>query len=210
MTAERADKEHVLLVCTANVTRSPTAEYLLRTALDVEACSRLHIHSVGTKAVDGIALDPRMEPFLARDGITDTTGHRSRRLQTAHLSSATLILTMESTHRSQVVGLDRSSRSRAFTLTEFARLAAGVTGARNLTVGSLADLVRVFDRFRSSGAAAIGDESIADPHGRSRWAYRRAYRSMRDALHPVVALLNAAAPGWRESTQAPSTRIRPD
>lgn len=88
----------ILVICTANICRSPVAQVMLNTML---AGKNVHIQSAGTRAVDGNRADPQMQmlmhsqfPELAEQ----LFNHSSRALMASHLSGADLILGMEQGH----------------------------------------------------------------------------------------------------------------
>ena len=87
----------VLLVCTANICRSPMAEALLRSRLG-EAAVDWRIESAGTWALDGERAAPRAIKVLKARGI-DLSQHRSRVVDPNMLSKARLVLVMEKGHK---------------------------------------------------------------------------------------------------------------
>jgi sulfate adenylyltransferase len=105
----------VLFVCTANICRSPSAEALARAAgpADVE------FSSAGTHARDGEPISPEMVAALPTE--LDTSGFRSRRLTTAQLQDADLVLTMEAMHRTFVLDDHPGMFRKVFTLGQLAK-----------------------------------------------------------------------------------------
>jgi protein-tyrosine-phosphatase len=88
----------ILVVCTANVCRSPMAAGLLRQRLAVEKVNARHrVLSAGVWAADG---EPASEPAvatMAERGI-DISDHRSHSLTTEEVAGADLILVMTHEH----------------------------------------------------------------------------------------------------------------
>ena len=105
----------VLFVCTANICRSPSAEVMAR----AEAPADLAFSSAGTHAMDGEPINPDMVAALPAD--LDTSGFRSRRLTTALLGDADLVLTMETAHRTFVLDDHPAMFRKVFTLGQLAR-----------------------------------------------------------------------------------------
>jgi sulfate adenylyltransferase len=110
----------VLFVCTANICRSPSAEALARQAgpADVE------FRSAGTHARDGRPIDAEMVAALPTE--LDLSGFRSRRLTTALLEDADLVVTMEVAQRTFILD-DHPAMFR--TVLTLGQLARGVADA---------------------------------------------------------------------------------
>jgi protein-tyrosine-phosphatase len=104
----------VLFVCTANICRSPAAEALARAA----GAPDVEFASAGTHARDGEPVSPDIVAVLPPH--LDTSGVRSRRLTTALLEEADLVLTMEVAHRIFVLDDHPGMFRKVFTLGQFA------------------------------------------------------------------------------------------
>ncbi len=86
---------NILVVCTANICRSPAAESFLRRALkDTSVC----VDSAGTLAVDGNLADPMIQALMHEIGHHGLVKHRSKALLPSHVSKYQLILCMENVH----------------------------------------------------------------------------------------------------------------
>lgn len=88
---------HILIVCTANICRSPVVEAILRQRLHEQGLTYWVVDSAGTWALDGNAAAPHSVQILAEREI-DITAHRSRLVNEALLAEADLVLCMESGH----------------------------------------------------------------------------------------------------------------
>jgi protein-tyrosine phosphatase len=125
MTAERFG---ILIVCHANLCRSPMAEWLTRAAiagqLGAEA-DRFEVASAGTHAWTSRPMHPLAAEVLREQGI-DGTGFRSRRLTEGLVKRADLVLTATRRQRSECVELDTSAVHRTFTLPQFGRYGAAM------------------------------------------------------------------------------------
>lgn len=108
----------VLLVCTANICRSPAAERLLaaRLAPSVEFVSR------GVRAVPGAPMCEASAAWAAEHGAGFVAGHRSTQLEVDDVRSATLILTASERHKAGVISLRPSAQIRTYTLKQAARI----------------------------------------------------------------------------------------
>jgi len=86
---------HILVVCTANICRSPAAEIILRDCLKH---LRVQVDSAGTSAQNNFPADDGMTISMASRGYQSLSGHRSKMLLPSHLFKYDLILCMESKH----------------------------------------------------------------------------------------------------------------
>lgn len=92
----------VLLVCTANLCRSPMAEAMLRHRLAEMGMERqVRVASAGIRALVGWPMDPRALSVLTAREIP-TTRHRARQLRSADFEQHDLVLGMEAAHRGQL------------------------------------------------------------------------------------------------------------
>lgn len=112
----------ILIVCTANVCRSPYAEALLTDHAARTGRSGLMITSAGTNAANGQSLCPRAAVLLRKAGVRSDAGtdHRSKELDIDLVRSAELILVASLAHRSEIAYADAAARRRTFTLKEAA------------------------------------------------------------------------------------------
>jgi protein-tyrosine phosphatase len=111
---------NVLIVCHANVCRSPVAELLFRT-FAARAGERARLfHSAGIGANDGDALDPMMARLLAERGVDGST-HRSRRVSRALVRDADLVLANERAQCAALEALDPCARGKVHLLGKWER-----------------------------------------------------------------------------------------
>jgi len=88
----------ILVVCTANVCRSPMAAGLLRQRLTVDRVNARHrVLSAGVWAADGEPASENAVATMAERGI-DISDHRSHSLNTDDVAGADLILVMTREH----------------------------------------------------------------------------------------------------------------
>jgi protein-tyrosine phosphatase len=109
---------NVLIVCHANVCRSPAAETLFKARQHPTtgaAGTAIKFHSAGIRAVDGYGMDPVMRHLLAERGITPGE-HRARRLNAQIVRDADLVLVTEHRQVSQVEALEPTSRGKVYAL----------------------------------------------------------------------------------------------
>ena len=115
----------VLVVCTANMIRSPLAELYLRRKF---ADRLVTVHSAGTHPAPSNAMTRRARDAAKALGLSvaDAEAHRPQLLTHEMVERADIILGASRIHRSVCVRMDRSALGRAFTMREFARLSAAV------------------------------------------------------------------------------------
>lgn len=86
---------NVLVICTANICRSPAASVFLQEALLNKAAK---VTSAGTLALDGNPADQTIRQLMLERGFNQIDAHRSQALMPHHLSKADLVLCMERDH----------------------------------------------------------------------------------------------------------------
>lgn len=119
----------ILVVCTANICRSPSAAALLSHHLrDLIATGDLSIESAGVAAYEGLAQCPISAAQTAARSGQPVAAHSSRRVAAAMLDGSDLILALDRSHRAELARLAPASRPRTFTLRHAARLSAQVEG----------------------------------------------------------------------------------
>lgn len=93
------EKFHVLFVCTGNICRSPTAEYVFRDIVAKHGLAhRFDIRSAGTQAYHvGEGADPRATEHARRRGY-DLGPHKAARIGRADLERYDWILCMDRSH----------------------------------------------------------------------------------------------------------------
>jgi protein-tyrosine-phosphatase len=113
-----AEKNSVLLVCTANQCRSPMAEALLKSYLSkMDADCDWIIESAGTWTQSGHPATPAGVTVMAEMGL-DTSNHRSQPISQKVLDRFELILTMEAGHKEAIQIEFPQLADRVFLLSE--------------------------------------------------------------------------------------------
>jgi protein-tyrosine phosphatase len=114
---------NVLIVCHANVCRSPAAEMLFKARHAGSAASAashrgnvpIAFQSAGIRAFDGDTMDPVMRRLLGEQGVA-AGAHRARRLNRRIVRDADLILVTERAQVKEVESLDPTSRGKVYPL----------------------------------------------------------------------------------------------
>lgn len=104
--------KRILVVCVGNICRSPTAEHLLRQALEGTDCT---VESAGLAALVGKPIDAAALEILGGNGQSPAP-HAARQITPAMLAQADLILVMEKRHQQDIVGAAPQVRGKTFLL----------------------------------------------------------------------------------------------
>ncbi len=177
----------ILLICTANVCRSPMAEALLTGVLSRRGV-KAEVVSAGLLEA-GRPMAPEAINAVASDGAV-TVGRRSRTLEPHEVVDADLVLGMTREHVREVVVLVPDAWGHTFTLKELVRRGEmfGRRGAQESLPSWLTALSG--DRRRSDllGAAAFDD--VADPMGGPPARFAETAAELRDLCRRLVDLLD--------------------
>lgn len=180
---------HLLVVCTANVCRSPVVERLLRReldgAVDVDGESWV-VSSAGTADI-WPEMDRHTIAAAASAGI-DLTGHERRTLthDVIRTDGADLILTMTREHLRTVVALDPTAWPRTFTLLELARR-AGASAPLSEGDGFAEWLKRVGASRRAADMMGPDPaDDVPDPYGAPRRVHDAMLKDVSEAVSSLV------------------------
>ncbi|MCP1647236.1 low molecular weight protein-tyrosine-phosphatase [Pseudomonas nitroreducens] len=102
----------VLIVCVGNICRSPTAEHLLRQAL--QGC-HIQVGSAGLAALVDKPLEQNALATLTQHG-QQPAAHRARQLTPKILQESDLVLVMERNHLRDLLQQSPQSRGKTFLL----------------------------------------------------------------------------------------------
>jgi protein-tyrosine phosphatase len=181
---------NVLVMCTANVCRSPMAEALLgdrlaRAAVDAQVASAgflaggqpVHPHSVEALAIDhALVIDP---------------DRRSRQVSVAALEAADLVVTMTREHVRRIVELEPRAFERTFALKELVRRATA-TPPRTAAEDLSAWLRRVSATTTRTPRDLLGSDEVddvADPIGHPLRAFRATAAELADLAAATARIL---------------------
>ncbi|MEH0846131.1 low molecular weight phosphatase family protein [Micromonospora sp. CPCC 205711] len=180
--------DRVLIVCHANMCRSPMAEYIARRLLGDRPIA---VASAGTHAVPGRPMHPYAAEIAAETG-ADPAAFVSRELRPEQLAEATLVLTATRGQRSACTALAPGVLHRTFTLRQFARLAAAADPPAEPVDAPLRAAVRAAARARGRLQPAPGDaDDLRDPVGGTPADFRRCAEEIERSMRPVLALIGA-------------------
>ena len=110
----------LLIVCTANICRSPMAAALIQDRLDKAGLAdQVSVRSAGVFAQPGYAAAPAMVSRLAARNL-DISQHSSAPLTSSDIASADLIVVMEEAHRQAIFYRAPHLLYKVFRLSELA------------------------------------------------------------------------------------------
>ena len=164
----------LLVLCTGNICRSPMAEGLIRSALEIRfGADAPGVGSAGTQGWEGSGAQPESVRAAAEREI-DIADHVARRLTRMQISGADLIVAMAGEHRDAVVDAEPSAAARTFTLKELVRLLDALPPAEpSADPDAFVSRVAAADALRRGGFSGNPrDEDVADPLGLPLDTYR--------------------------------------
>jgi protein-tyrosine phosphatase len=161
--------DRLLVVCTANLVRSPVAEAAFKSWSAREERPEVEITSAGLAATDGLAVPAALLQAI-RPYFLDLHAHRSRRVTRDELGTATVVLSMTEAQREALQAMLPAATPRIFSMKEFARLTSGL--APDGVEGGIPAVVQAAHRERPRRPAAGGPEDVTDPYGGSLKQYQ--------------------------------------
>ena len=176
----------LLVVCTANLVRSPLAAALFRERF-AEAGVEVQVRSAGVAAVDGTRTDRKIRRAAQRLEVGGVERHRATRLTEDLVGEAALVLTMTRAHAHAVAELVPGAE--AFTLP--VRTAAWRMPLVRLAAGEeFSDWVRrlTVEVPHAERAKYTTATDVEDPVGQSQ---RRYHAVAEDLDHLVRAIVRA-------------------
>ncbi|WP_409329167.1 hypothetical protein [Trujillonella humicola] len=177
----------VLVVCTANICRSPVGERLLAARL---AGAGVTVGSAGTRALTGAAIDPPMAALLGPAGAR-ADGFAARQLRPELVRDAALVLAMSREHRAAAVSTLPAAVRRTFLLADAADLAEAVAASgwpAQVAPTPAARLAALPSLAAPHRPAARGVE-VPDPYRRPAAEYRECFAVVEDAVDRLVRAL---------------------
>ena len=198
----------ILLVCEANICRSPYGEYLLATALPPD---EFEVISAGTDALPGSLICGSAARALARYGagaVKFAEAHRARMLSLDLLDGAEIVVTASRRERSKIAIMSPVSRSKTFTLLELAHLLRAANDriefnreeSRNVDLAAVMHAQRgraplqAPTRFRRSAADPDQVLDIPDVHTGQTQSHRRVQSAIADSADALFHELQRARP----------------
>lgn len=192
--------ETILVICSANVCRSPLAERILTARIGTEG--DVVVESAGARARDGAPVCSLALESLRMRGVNgEPTETTSRRVTDAMLRGAALILVADHQVSNDVIALEPSARDRTHTLREAAHRGRGFSSTAEGR-GRVAEFAAFLDRARLTAppmpasrrwrprrAAAPDPADIADRHGGGSRGHARTVQEVISVTEEIAAQL---------------------
>lgn len=190
------DTFRLLLVCTGNICRSPTAEiltgHLLKGRLGGREAARFDVGSAGVQAVTGSPMHPMARAQLAPWGLDGPHSGRfvARQLRQGIVEDVDLVLGASPRHRSTILEEFPELLDRTFSLREFARLAVAVP-AETLPPDLVKRARAVVGEARGMRGwiPASDDDRIPDPMGGPPEAHQLSTVLIFEALRTILDVI---------------------
>jgi protein-tyrosine phosphatase len=150
MSERGAGNGQILVVCAANVCRSPLARFLLGRELTASGRVDWQVTSAGVTASEGAEMCAASAASLLRSptGRYFAEQHRSHLLTASDLAHADLVLVTSQDVRAKVTALDAGTRDRTFTLVEAAGLAERAGAEEPGSTGTVAEVAEAMRSYR--------------------------------------------------------------
>lgn len=170
-----------MVVCTANICRSPVGEALLTDGLNG---ADITVTSAGTRAKVGHAPVPQALDFM-ESALGEHALREGVQLTKDTAEASDLILTMTEQQRMWVAQLAPRMVRRTYTMLEYSRLLDELDD--RTTYASLSDLVRTTAPLRGRANAHGASNDIADPYGGTPEAYATSFDLITAASRKISA-----------------------
>jgi len=177
----KATPFRILVICTANVCRSPVAEALVRNAA-ADAGALVHVSSAGFLS-QGEQATPVVAEILGERGV-DISSHRSRTVTAEMIEDADLVVAMERRHVRDLALLSEPAIGRIDTLGGL------VVRLRSATGDSPADRIAAATAPREAvDMLGHGDDEVDDPYGKSKRVNRETADRLTELSGELIASL---------------------
>jgi protein-tyrosine phosphatase len=200
---------HILYICTGNICRSPFAEVYTAHLLAAHGLSgAITVSSAGTGALVGHPMHPASQAEALARGVSEpwVDAFAGRQLGQRIAARADLILGLTPAHRGEAVRIWPQALPVAFSLLEFARLAAlvdpsGLPADPVDRGGALVAAARAQRGLAPGGGPEV--DAVPDPIDGPAEAHRAAAATVAAAVEAIVR-------AWVPATEwaVPSARIR--
>ena len=206
----RLARSHILVVCTANVCRSPLAEFVMQdTFRRMRGFDLVTVGSVGIRPPRNGRICELVASTLPEspEWTEFTESHHSLRATVTRLNQASLILTASRPNRAAVARIAPGVRTRTFTLREALMLGEGYdrpTGVSGL------DGVLAFAEYLNARRGVVAPQvptgirkwfapkgdplSIVDGHNMGSREHHHTIKQVREVTTAIADLMTAGAP----------------
>lgn len=142
-----ASQFRILVICTANICRSPAAQIFLQRNFSGK---NVNVTSAGTHATEGFSADPMIQHLMLRRNCNKIRDHRSRLVLPHHLLDSHLILCMEHAQVSYIKSINYLTQGKCMMLgkwSEDQEIADPVGKAEEDYIRSLGDIEKFCNQW---------------------------------------------------------------
>jgi protein-tyrosine phosphatase len=151
---------NILIVCTANICRSPMGEAILKKLVSERVdATQWHIESAGTCAIDGNPPAFLSKYVMELMGM-DISAHRSQRVSPPLVKNFDLILTMEKEHKEWLIAHYSELAGRIFMLSEMVGEEKDIQDPMGGELSDYAETAQLIERLLTDGLDRIYRLSI--------------------------------------------------
>src|SRR4030042_1951112 len=145
----------ILIVCSANICRSPMAEAILKRLVSNRPdADQWHIESAGTWAMKGYPAADYSRIVMQSMGM-DISSHQSRAVNSELIRRFDLILTMENNHKEGLIAEFGQDKHRIFMLSEMIGLMMDIPDPVRDQLVDYEETVRLLERILTDGIERI-------------------------------------------------------
>ncbi|MBK9049456.1 MAG: low molecular weight protein arginine phosphatase [Chloroflexi bacterium] len=144
----------ILIICTANICRSPVGEALLREKLTALGHQDWVVASAGTWAQDGRRAAEFSQQLMGQRGL-DIRSHRSRTITEEMLAEADLVLCMEAGHAEALRAEFPSQAPKVYMMTEMRGRKYNINDPYGGPLDTYQQMVKELDEVIESGLPRI-------------------------------------------------------
>jgi protein-tyrosine-phosphatase len=160
----------ILIVCTANICRSPMAEAILKRLVSKRPdADQWHIESAGTWALKGCSAAENSQSVMQSMGL-DIHSHRSQAVSLDMIHRFDLILTMENNHKEGLIAGFNLDNNRIYLLSEMVGLSMDIPDPIRGQIVNYEETARLLERILSEGIERI--YQIATENQKSSQSYQ--------------------------------------
>jgi len=150
----------ILIVCSANICRSPMAERLLDRQIEKAGdAQRVRVTSAGTWATSDETSPAAAQQVLLEDGL-DLSTHRSRALTQQDIDNADLILVMTRAHKRDILSRFVRAEDKLWLLSEMAGKRHGVADPYGGSVDRYRETKEELESLLAQGYQRIVDLAL--------------------------------------------------
>ena len=145
----------ILIVCSANICRSPMAEAILKRLVSKRPdATQWHIESAGTWALNGCPAAELSQYVMQSMGM-DISSHQSQPVSLDLIQRFDLILTMESNHKEGLIAEFGQDKHRIFMLSEMIGLMMDIPDPVRGQLVDFEETARLLERILTDGLEQI-------------------------------------------------------